>query len=50
MPLKWKKEVGACPNRREENWRRVLKTATPYGLNMDKLVKFINCCTILCTF
>ena len=27
------KTDGSDPTRREEYWRRVLKTATPYGLN-----------------
>ena len=29
------KTDGAHPNRREEYWRIVLETGTPYGLNMD---------------
>ena len=28
------KANGADPTRREEYWRRILKTVTPYGLNM----------------
>ena len=48
------KTDGADPTRIEEYWRRVLKTATPYGLNkIDWLLylgKFLNSCKILCIF
>ena len=32
------KTIKADPTRREECWRKVLKTVTPYGLNMDYFI------------
>ena len=39
------KTDGSDPTRREEYWRKVLKTVTPYGLNIDGYF-----CTLLYIF
>ena len=48
------KTDGTDPTRREEYWRRVLKTVTPYGFStidwLFLLSKFLNSCKILCIF
>ena len=48
------KTNGADPTRREEYWRRVLKTVMPYGLNkvdwLFHLDKLINSYTLSCIF